>query len=351
MKRPGLLFGMLLLALAASGCATTYDYHEPTYTLKVEPWTVLKQLSLDPALEDSILALNPERISDREVREILSRGPVPRVLNIHGGIYPVYLVMESFSEFLIGMGYPEQKIRNPGDGTVSHSPYENSEKLAGLVAWYYEKEGMMPILVGHSQGGMQVVKVLHEFAAGYTDRIRVWNPLTKRAEERTFIVDPLTGRERPVIGLQVGYATGVGAGGLGRLRPNQWSMFGRLTSVPDTVREFTAYSLGLDFFAADYLVAVRQYQPNGKAHVRNVRLPVTYQHVTVPVTAHLVKDQKIKDWINTYTPSDEPVLTEEFESSSTNILWAADVWHGIKKYWCLEAQELIRAKRALAGGR
>jgi len=38
-----------------------------------------------------------------------------------------------------------------------------------------------------------------------------------------------------------------------------------------------------------------------------------------------------------------------FESSSRNILWAADVWHSVKKYWCLEAQVLIRAKRAMLG--
>jgi len=28
-----------------------------------------------------------------------------------------------------------------------------------------------------------------------------------------------------------------------------------------------------------------------------------------------------------------------------NILWAADVWHSIKKYRVLELQQLIRAKR------
>jgi hypothetical protein len=27
------------------------------------------------------------------------------------------------------------------------------------------------------------------------------------------------------------------------------------------------------------------------------------------------------------------------------VLWAADVWHSIKKHWCLEAQRLIRAQR------
>jgi hypothetical protein len=30
-------------------------------------------------------------------------------------------------------------------------------------------------------------------------------------------------------------------------------------------------------------------------------------------------------------------------------MFAADVWHSIKKHWCLEAQQLIRAKRAALG--
>jgi hypothetical protein len=36
-----------------------------------------------------------------------------------------------------------------------------------------------------------------------------------------------------------------------------------------------------------------------------------------------------------------------FESSSQNILWAADIWHSVKTYWCREAQVPIRAKRAM----
>ena len=53
----------------------------------------------------------------------------------------------------------------------------------------------------------------------------------------------------------------------------------------------------------------------------------------------------MRDWINNYLPSEKPVLDVTFESSSTNILWAADVWHSIKKHWVLELQRLIRAKR------
>ena len=82
------------------------------------------------------------------------------------------------------MGYPEAKIRHPGDGRLSHSPYEPSASIAGAVAWYYEREGMMPMIVGHSQGGIQAVKVLYELAGAFGDRVRVWNPLTDAAEDR-----------------------------------------------------------------------------------------------------------------------------------------------------------------------
>jgi hypothetical protein len=70
------------------------------------------------------------------------------------------------------------------------------------------------------------------------------------------------------------------------------------------------------------------------------------------VTAHLVNDQKIKDWINNdYVPSERPEVNVEFESNSVNILWAADVWYSIKKHWVLELQRLIRARRDMANAR
>jgi len=64
-----------------------------------------------------------------------------------------------------------------------------------------------------------------------------------------------------------------------------------------------------------------------------------------------VDDQKIKDWINDYVPSERPEVNVEFESNSANILWAADVWYSIKKHWVLELQRLIRARRDMANAR
>ena len=151
------------------------------------------------------------------------------------------------------------------------------------------------------------------------------------------------------MGIQLSYATAVGSGGITRFLPNQWSMLPKLRRVPDSVEEFTGFYMGLDLFGGDFFGfgPSNTYEPNGTAKVRNVRLPTGYNHITVPVTRHLAASQEIRDWINNYQPTEEPELTVTFKSSSTNILWAADVWHSIKKHWCLEVQRLIRAKRAL----
>ena len=349
-RRLSFSLSVFLCILFLYSCATSrYTYRETAYEGAVEKGTVLRGFSIDPDLEEKILALDPEHITERDIKETLSHAPAPRIINIHGGIYPVHLAMKSFSKFLIGMGYPEAKIRNPKDGSYSYSCYESSEKLAGIIAWYYEKEGLQPMVTGHSQGGIQAVKVLHELAGSFGTNVSVWNPITEASENRYSIVDPLTGDERPVIGLQVSYASAVGAGGLTRFLPNQWNMMAKLRTIPNSVEEFTGFYMGLDLFGGDFIGfgPSNKYEANGTASVRNVRLPVGYSHVFVPFTEHLAESQEIRDWINNYVQTDKPELTVTFLSSSSNILWAADVWHSIKKHWCLEAQRLIRSKRAM----
>jgi hypothetical protein len=342
---------VLFVAIAGGGCSTAPTWERPSPDARpVTKGSVLRGLAIDPLVEEKILALDPERVGDDDVRKVLAAGPTPRIVNLHGGIYPVHLVMESFARFLIGMGYPEAKVRHPGDGRLSHSPYENSAQIAGLVAWYYEREAMMPMLVGHSQGGIQAVKVLHELAGDYGPEVRVWNPFTDRAEDRVTVLDPFTGVERPVVGLRIGYASAVGAGGAALLLPNQWTMTTRLRTIPDTVAEFTGYSLGVDLIAWDLPGAGATYRANGSAQVRNVRLPASYSHVTVASTAHLAEDPAMREWLNEYVPG----MIDGFPAtakSTENALWAADVWYSIKKHWVLEAQKVIRAKRGLAGAK
>lgn len=342
---------LLSLALLLSGCGT-YNRRglEPSVAGRIEKETVVRKFKPNDELRQRILALNPEHVTGRDIREVLSQAPAPRIINIHGGIYPVHRRMISFSEFLMGMGYPGVSITNPGDGTYTFSCYESSKKIAGVVAWYYEREGLRPMLVGHSQGGMQVVKVLDKLAGPRSSKLHLWNPLTWKKEPACDFLDPVTGERRSVVGLQLPYASAVAAGGVTRLLPNQWDMCTRLRTVPDSVEEFTGFYKGKDLLGGDFLGygSANHFHAKGKAVVRNVCLPSSYKHGAIPDTKHLLKSEQIRDWINNFKPGpgpfEKPKLEMTFDSDSNNILWAADVWYSIKKHWVLELQRVLRAQ-------
>ena len=332
--------------IAASGCtAISYSYNEPTYTLPIQKGTVLENLSFDPVLEDKVLSLNPERISAKDVEEILSQFPAPRIINLNGSI-PI-VSMESFSKFLIAMGYPEGRIRNPKNGRYAYNGFMRSRKLAGLISWYYEREGMVPILIGHSQGGMTVIKTLHELAGSFREVLQVWNPLAGKAEKRTTIIDPLNGLERPVMGLQVRYAAAIATGKLMRIVWGQWNMLPKLRQIPNSVREFTGFFVRNDIIGSDSLLAGGDpYVAIGSAKVRNVTLPAGYKHISLPLTEPLALNEETRTWIADYSPATrDPKRDSAFEANHRNILLAAELWFNIKKYWCLQLQKLIKAKR------
>jgi hypothetical protein len=297
----------------------------------------------DAASEDRVLALAPDHISMRDVREVLAHASAPRIINLQGSV-PI-VTMAPFAEFLIAMGYPEERIRNPDDGSLSYSSFIDARELAGTLAWYYEHEGMMPMLIGHSQGGMVAIKVLHELAGDFGPSVPVWNPHHHAAEARTAIIDPITGEERPVVGLKVPYAAALATGKLPRLLLGQWDMLARLHEIPDTVAEFTGFSFQWDAIAGNF-GAVEPYRASGSAEVRNVTLPAGASHLTLPRVVELARDPATRDWIDRYVPGTTfapPAVTID----TANLLHAADIWHGVKKHWCLEAQRLIRARRAL----
>lgn len=353
MRGVALLLGILGVLSLAAGCGTMHRKSlKPAQVRAIESTIERGPVWLPRELEDRILELNPTNVTAQDVSEVLSRAPAPRVINIHGGIARVIPRMISFSEFLIGMGYPAVSLTNPSDGTYSFSCYESSEKIAGVIAWFYEREGLRPMMVGHSQGGMQVVKVLYKLADSPPAKLHVWNPLTWKKEKRCEITDPLTGQPRPVAGLRLPYVTSVGAGGLTRVLPNQWDMTFRLRTIPDSVEEFTGFCKELDLLGGDYLGygSANHFKSAGTAAVRNVWLPTEYKHGEIPDTKHLLKGRQIRDWLSAYRPSDEPVSTPrldvQFDTDSHHILWAADVWYSVKKHWVLELQRLIRAQRA-----
>ncbi|HQU48921.1 MAG TPA: hypothetical protein PLM09_07305 [Casimicrobiaceae bacterium] len=342
----------LAAAVALAGCAAT----PPTPVEVIEPkpgaHTAIHAHPIEPALADRVLALDPDHVTAEDVANVLSKVPAPRIMLMHGGIYPVHLAMSSFGTFLVGMGYPEAKIRDPGNGDWSYSPYTMPSRLAGIVVWQYEQDAMRPMLIGHSQGGLYAVKVLKELAGTYQASLPVWNPVTDRPEARDAIVDPYTGAVRPAIGVSASYASAVGAGGLALVLPNQWDDFANLRKIPDTVDEFTGYFILLDLIAMSFPGNPLDvpYEATGTAKVRNVTLPAGYNHVFVPVTHYLLDDPKLRKWIDDYQPGRAAAQDDPPEAAGGNLLWAADVWHSVKRHWVLEAQRLVRAQRSLPAG-
>ena len=73
-------------------------------------------------------------------------------------------------------------------------------------------------------------------------------------------------------------------------------------------------------------------------------MPANYNHVFVPNTELLAYDPQTRDWINSHGMEAKADTSSVPDASKDNVLWAAVVWHDIKKHWCLEAQRLIRAR-------
>lgn len=302
---------------------------------------------LDRDTEDRLLALDPEGISEEDVRTVLARAPAPRIIALHGSV-PI-VTMTPFAEFLIAMGYPAERLRNP-NGRYTYSSFTDSRQLAGTLAWHFEREGSVPMLLGHSQGGMLTVKVLQDLAGVAGEPIPVWDPVRDEPEARFTVVDPVSGAERPVLGLQVPYAAALATGSLMRVVLGQWGMLARLRSVPDSVVEFTGYFVEWDVIAGTGPEAARDnpYRATGTARVRNVMLPAGYGHISLPLARHLAEQPATRDWINRYDPrSQAPAAPAIVDADLSNIVHAADIWFSIKKHWCLEAQRLTRAQRVL----
>ena len=155
-----------------------------------------------------------------------------------------------------------------------------------------------------------------------------------------------------MIGISVAYASVVGAGGWALVLPHQWESLDTLRKIPDNVDEFTGYFINVDFFALSFPgnPLDRRYEGSGKDNVRNVELPAGYNHVTIPATsrtgagrADARLDQRLR---SREVPADASSLPEEAQE---HVMWAADVWYSIKKHWCIEAQNLIRARRIALG--
>ncbi len=338
---PGAAAGDAALATSvAAGAATAGSASPPGERPAALPAPGLS--AVPPVLETRILSLDPTNVSAEDVHEILRHGPAPRIVALQGSVPLV--TMQPFADFLEAMGYPASRLVNPETGERTYSSHVDSEKVAGMVAWFYEQDGLMPMLLGHSQGGMVVVRTLYELAGAFRGTIPVWDPQRAQAEPRTTIIDPLTGRPRPVVGLQVGYAAALATGALPRILLGQWDMIPRLRKVPDTVTEFTGFVIPWDPIAGTG-PRPEPYRAIGSAAVRTVTLPVSTSHIGIPQARHLAENPATRAWIDRYRPGAVP--PEVADVDTTNLLHAADIWHSVRRHWAAEAQKLIRARRAV----
>ena len=323
-------------------CFLGFLFYSCTHVGEIVSPSPQRSIFITPELKEKVLSLNPHVISEREVAEVLSKCPAPRVFGLNGSV-PI-VSMESFGRFLVRMGYPEASIRDPRNGSYSYSSYRNSAEMAGMVAWYYEKEGMRPMLIGHSQGGMLSVKILHELAGAFREEIEVTNPYTGQSENRHSITDPSTGKECPVVGLKIGFASAIATGKGVRFVLAQWNMLNRLRKIPDTVEEFVGFHLQNDFISGTLFGVGQgdQYYPVGSAKVHNIILPRESSHLGVILIEDLGKNDQTRAWINSYGPSNESLQPPPaFEGETRNILFAAEVWFNIKRHWCLELRRWI----------
>ena len=111
---------VLLGAIASSGPALGQAPVWPAAVIEVE--------GVDAQVEQRLLALDPQRIAEQDVREVLARVPVPRIIALHGSV-PIY-TMAPFAEFLVAMGYPAERLRNPRDGHLTYSSFVDSRESA-----------------------------------------------------------------------------------------------------------------------------------------------------------------------------------------------------------------------------
>jgi len=262
-----------------------------------------------------LLALDPERISERQVRELLAQAPAPRVLLFKGSLGAD---MESFGAFLQDMGYPAPRLRNPATGRYSYSVRWDGcncaecEALAGSIGSLARSEGMAPMLVGHSGGGVTVGRILQQLAAD-------------------------AGAPR------LPFAATLGTGALLRWVPGFPGCAADvplLGQVPASVLAFTGYRIAGDPFTA--LLGFGDYRPaeigNPPAQVRNVLLPAQVSHVRAFEVDGYAQHPQLRAWIDAYQPGSHAPLPDVPGLDLSNLRHAADLWHSLKKHWALQAR-------------
>jgi hypothetical protein len=307
---------------------------------------VFDGLTVDAATAAALRRLDPDAITGADIRATLVHFPAPRIIAFNGSLPLV--TMEPFARFLAAMGYPEAQLRNPADGSYTYNSFADSRELAGALAWHCERDGVAPVLLGHSQGGMTVIRVLHELAGG--GELPVYDPMAQAVLPRTTFIDPVTGNASPSSALRVPYAAAIATGKAMRVLLGQWDMLSRLRKIPDSVEDFDGFFIPGDPFTA-FDGGDDRYRALGSAQVRNVELPASTSHLGAPRCLHLSSQPATRAWIQGFDPRAPAPLPDESRAGDTsNLVHAAYIWHAVKRHWCRGAQRLLEAQARPAAG-
>lgn len=272
--------------------------------------------ALPPEARAQLLAIDPEQVSEQQVRGLLVLAPVPRVLLFRGSLGAD---MESFGAFLVQMGYPAYRLRNPATGRYSYSfdwdgcRCDECDALAAHLPAQVQRDGVAPVLVGHSGGGVTISRILHRLAA-----------------------DPQAPR--------VQFAATLGTGALMRWVPGFpgcSAELPQLSQVPPSVVAFTGYRIAGDPFTA--LFGFGDFRPaegrTPEAQVRNVRLAPQVSHLRAFEVDGYAEQPLLRAWIEAYRPDSDAPLPEGSGLDLGNLRHAADLWHSLKKHWALQARQ------------
>lgn len=266
----------------------------------------------------------------------------PRIVLLQGSLGIV--TMAPLGEFLVAMGYPARRLADPRTGALTTDSDLDGRVLAGMLAWQVERDGVRPMLVGHSKGGGVVIDTLRALAGLSGGPVPVVDPRTGVAEARDAIVDPLDGAELRVTGLRLPYAAAIATGRLPRYLRGQFELARVLREVPDSVRVFTGFTIPFDPIAGSFAGDEDPYRALGSARVRNVVLPAATSHIGAPLTAHLARERATREFIEHYRPGSD--AREPAGADTSNLMLAAELWYDVKRAWCEEATRAAQPPRS-----
>jgi len=280
--------------------------------------------------------------ADALTAAMLPAARAPHVVMLQGSLGIV--TMEPFGRFLAAMGYPERALVDAHGGAMTTDSDIAGPTLAGALASMHERDGVRPIVIGHSKGGGVVIQTLRALAGVDGNDLPLVDPRTLAPLPRTSYADPATGESRRVVDLKLPLAAAIATGRMPRILRGQFELARVLRDVPDSAESFVGFFIPFDPIAGTFAGDEDPYRALGRANVRNVVLPPQTSHIGVPRTEALAADPAARAWIERYRPGagEPPPALRDAE----NLAMAAELWFAIKHAWCSEAQRAAPGRRS-----